>query len=151
MNKYFKENMKFYKLYKLVMEEHKILPDGREVWLDENGEFHREDGPAVIWPKGEMIYDNHTGEELPDPLEEWFFHGEPHRIGGPAKIWNNGVKEWFLNGECHREDGPAFENSDGYKQWWLHDKQYSEQDYKRELIKQHIIKDPTVSDIMDAI
>lgn len=26
--------------------------DGNRFWLDENGKFHREDGPAITWADG---------------------------------------------------------------------------------------------------
>ena len=68
-----------------------------------------------------------------------------------CKIRPNGTKAWYLNGKCHREDGPAIEWANGDKEWWLNGKQYSETGYARELILGGIIKDPTLSNVMDAI
>jgi len=81
----------------------------------------------------------------------WYLNGERHREDGPAIEWANGNKAWYLNGKLHREDGPAIEYTNGYKSWWLKGKQYSEPGYKRELIRRGILKDPSLSDVMDAI
>ena len=52
-------------------------------WTDENGEFHREGGPAVEY---------YTGEK------SWFIHGKRHRIDGPAVEWRENCM-WFLDHE----------------------------------------------------
>ena len=52
-------------------------------WL-KNGEFHRDDEPAVIFK---------------DDTEEWFQNGEYHREGGPALISKRcGYMEWWEKG-----------------------------------------------------
>ena len=61
--------------------------------LDEDGFLHCDDGPAVIYDDG---------------TEEWYKHGVPHRIGGPAYI-SSTLKVWFNDGLIHNEDGPASE------------------------------------------
>lgn len=96
---------------------------------------------------------NYTGIIIyPDGCKVWCLNGRRHREDGPAIISRNGNKYWYINGKLHREDGPAVENvTGGFKSWWLNGKQYSEQDYKRELIKQGILKDPSLLDLMDAI
>ena len=63
-----------------------------ERFYDENGELHRDDGPAVI---------NDNGSQA------WYKHGKLHRIGGPATIHANGDEGWFVDGKLHRLDGPA--------------------------------------------
>ncbi len=78
---------------------------------DENGDYHCEDGPAVICFDGKEI---------------WFIHGKKHREGGPALICPNGYKEWHINGKLHREDGPAVINDWGDKAWYLNGKQHRE-------------------------
>lgn len=45
--------------------------------------------------------------------------GELHRIGGPAIIYDSGVKNWYRNGKLHREDGPAMEYPGGRACWFL--------------------------------
>ena len=52
-----------------------------------------------------------------------------------CEINHNRVKMWHLNGKIHREDGPAVEWSDGIKYWWLNDKNYTEEEYYKELFK----------------
>ena len=56
---------------------------GVEMW-QVNGNYHREDGPAVI---------------LPDGTEHWYLNDVRHRIGGPAIIYPNGFQEWYEYGE----------------------------------------------------
>ncbi len=64
---------------------------GDSVYCEEyrlNGEYHREDGPAVIihYPDGTMD-------------QTWYRDGKVHREDGPAIIGNDGGEHWFLNGE----------------------------------------------------
>jgi len=70
---------------------HYIDEDGDEVWV-QDGEYHREDGPAVIWTDGSQF---------------WYQNGKIHRDNGPAIISSNGDESWYKNGDLHREDGPA--------------------------------------------
>lgn len=76
----------------------KINPNKiKESFIDENGKYHREDGPAVT---------KHGGEQ------RWYRHGKLHRDGGPALIspiegTDKMFEEWYQNGKIHREDGPA--------------------------------------------
>jgi len=89
---------------------------GSKMWKL-NGKLHREDGPAVVGPKG---------------LKEWYLNGKRHREDGPAVIKGDGSKYWFLNGELHREDGPAIVKADGphagyhggKKEWFLKGKRH---------------------------
>ncbi len=43
-------------------------------------------------------------------------------------------------GELHREDGPAIEWNDGDKGWFLGDMWYSEEEWKREIVKMNLAK-----------
>jgi len=49
-----------------------------------NGQFHREDGPAV---------------ESAGGTKAWYFHGQYHRLDGPAVEYSDGTKEWYYHGE----------------------------------------------------
>lgn len=49
-----------------------------------NDKFHREDGPAVVWPDGSQF---------------WFKNGNQHREDGPAIIWEDGREEFWVNGK----------------------------------------------------
>ncbi len=62
---------------------HTICPDGTEVWYL-NGEYHREDGPAVIYPNGAEI---------------WCLYGRYHREVGPTIICPDGTEEWYTYGK----------------------------------------------------
>ena len=72
-----------------------------------NGKYHREDGPAVIYPDGTLHY---------------YLNGELHREDGPAIIYPGG-NIYYLNGKCHREDGPAIIITDGTIKYYLNDKE----------------------------
>jgi hypothetical protein len=56
--------------------------DGIKRWYL-NGEYHREDGPAIIHLDGEKA---------------WYLKGKLHRIDGPAIEYPNGLKFWFIRG-----------------------------------------------------
>jgi len=103
-------------------------------WL--NGKLHREDGPAIEYANGN---------------KEWWLDGKRHRKGGPAVELAGGGRSWWLNDKLHRENGPAVEHANGIKEWYLNGKEYSEQDYKLELIRRGILKNPSLSNVMDAI
>ena len=55
---------------------------GTKYWCNEDGLYHREDGPAV---------------EYKDGTKEWHFRGKCHRLDGPAWIHYNGDTDWFIN------------------------------------------------------
>jgi len=85
----------------------------RVVWYLDN-EFHRADGPAVIWANG---------------TQEWCLNGKVHRADGPAIIRANGTQVWWLNGKLHRKDGPAVIWADGDQFWYLNGEEYTEQEW----------------------
>lgn len=45
--------------------------------------------------------------------------GVPHRIHGPAVIWENGNQHWYKDGQLHREGGPAVVYSNGSSMWFV--------------------------------
>ena len=57
----------------------------RTVWRNENGEVHREDGPAVEYVNGPKW---------------WYKNGLIHRVDGPAIEYDDGTVRWALNGSC---------------------------------------------------
>ena len=146
--------MNFNKLYNLLMEDifkkiwsSKDIPvdyTGAVIWPNTGmkeyflkGKYHREDGPAI---------------ERLDGMQEWWWNGHIHRGGGlPAIIEPDGTEYWCRHGKIHREDGPAVVRPNGDNEYWLDDKPYSRIDWKRELIRRGIIKDPSLEDVMDAI
>jgi len=61
---------------------------GNKIWIL-NGEYHREDGPAI---------------EYTDGTKCWYIHGEYHREDGPALEYPDGRKYWFFNGKKLTEE-----------------------------------------------
>jgi len=55
---------------------------GTTIWVV-NGEYHREDGPAIETAEGSKF---------------WWVNGELHREDGPAVVLDDGSKFWWLNG-----------------------------------------------------
>ena len=67
-----------------------VNKQGTIEYINENGEWHREDGPAIIRTNG---------------YEAWYINGKSHREDGPARIWSDGDGWYFLNGiEYTKED-----------------------------------------------
>jgi len=96
------------------------LPDGT-LWYCVNGEFHREDGPAIINPDG---------------TERWYRYGKLHRDGGPAMTdKKTGEMRWYQEDALHREDGPAWVDSKGESHYFLEGESFGPQAYQRELTK----------------
>jgi hypothetical protein len=89
-----------------------------------NGEYHREDGPAV---------------EVPNGSKYWYLNGYYHREDGPAIENRDGIKEWYLMGKIHRVDGPAIEYPDGYKEWFINGKEYSQIEWFQKLTSEQQI------------
>ena len=54
-------------------------------WENEEGQIHREDGPAI-----EYIGDS----------KSWYRNGKRHREDGPAVEHADGVEYWYLEGVC---------------------------------------------------
>ena len=82
------------KLWENAQQSHPVkYADGSTRWVLPNGDFHREDGPAVIFLDGSKW---------------WYQNNKLHRIGGPAIEDANGDEEWYMHGKAHRTDGPAF-------------------------------------------
>ena len=66
---------------------------------------------------------------------EWFQNDLLHRLDGPAVEYTNGIsKWWYRNGLLHCEDGPAVERKNGCCEWWLNNVEYTEEEYKQELL-----------------
>ncbi len=89
-------------------------------WTNSKGYLHRENGPA---------FEENNGDKL------WYVNGKAHRSDGPAIEYINGYKAWWVNGKRHRLDGPAVERRNGNKEWWIEGIQYTEIEYKKEVLK----------------
>ncbi len=97
-------------------------------YRDEDGQWHRDDGPAVIESNGSQWWFRHGQlhrDDGPAMIHsvgrlEWCQYGECHRDGGPARIYVDGTREWYQHGKLHRDDGPAVIYADGVKEWYQH-------------------------------
>jgi len=109
----------------------------RWVWRNSQGQYHREDGPAIEYDGGTKI---------------WYQNGRCHREDGPALEFANGDKSWYRNGILHREDGPAVELIDGYKEYWVHgvliQSEEDRQRAKREKLEKEIARKENESSLI---
>jgi hypothetical protein len=55
---------------------------GNQYWYNEDGQYHRENGPAKFFVSGSQV---------------WYIDGRRHRDDGPAFIDENGYQEWHVN------------------------------------------------------
>ena len=92
--------------------------NGTKEWRLNNGKLHRLDGPAIEWADG---------------TESWFHNGYLHRLDGPAVKDAVGSTVWKRYGKFHRLDGPAIEWTDGTKAWFINGKEYSENEFNKEI------------------
>ncbi len=70
----------------------------------QNGEFHREDGPAVEYFFGTKM---------------WMINNKYHRLDGPAIIYDDGSETWFFNGvEIPCSSQEEFERLIKLKAFW---------------------------------
>lgn len=56
-----------------------INASGTQVWRNAAGEYHRDDGPAIVWSCGG---------------EMWYRKGQLHRDEGPELTLGNGMELW---------------------------------------------------------
>ena len=66
----------------------KVYPRGSK-FLYQEGNRHREDGPAIEYANGSKL---------------WYFEGKLHREDGPAIEYDDGYKAWFLKGKEYTEE-----------------------------------------------
>lgn len=61
---------------------------------------------------------------------KYFRHGQPHRIGGPAKVWRCKDMFWYQYNKRHRSDGPAvIWSPDNSKHYYIRGEEYTKEDY----------------------
>ena len=136
------------------MKTYKVTVDsnGTIRWRNENGQLHREDGPAVEYTDGTKVWylndqlhrEDGPAVEYADGTKSWYLNGQRHREGGPAIEWADGDKSWWLNDQLHREDGPAVEGANGHKEWWINDQRLTEKEFNMRM-KPH--KEMTVAQL----
>jgi len=104
-----------------------------------NGEYHREDGPAVEFAngskhwcqRGKLHREDGPAVDHIDGDKFWYSCGMYHREDGPAIEYADGTKYWYLNDNRHRLDGPAIERADGIKQWFFEGRELTEEQHSR--------------------
>ena len=106
------------------------VDDDRTAWMLD-GEFHREDGPAI---------------ECKDGNNGWYQNGKLHRLDGPALMQSNGTNAWYVNGLHHREDGPAVEFIDGSFAWWINGVKLTKNEFDT-AITPVLVKELTVNEV----
>jgi hypothetical protein len=74
-------------------------------YRNEQGQLHREDGPAIVYNDGTKYY---------------YRNGLIHREDGPAIEYKDGTVVYYTNDSLHREDGPAVIFGNGEKEYWLY-------------------------------
>jgi len=72
------------------MKTYKVTVDSNDTiyWHNEDGQLHREDGPAVEGTS----------------YKSWWINGQLHREDGPAVEWVDGDKSWWINGKALTEE-----------------------------------------------
>ncbi len=58
-----------------------VSPHGTVRYINEQGQYHREDGPAIVWKSG---------------AKSWYIDGLCHRLDGPAIEWADGGVSYYL-------------------------------------------------------
>jgi len=116
---------------------------GTKRWYNQNGQYHRLDGPAIEWCSGDR---------------EWYVNGEKHRLDGPAVEWSNGSYYWYKNGKRHCLSGPAVRVGGGTIKWYINNTRLTEKKWSDHpdrinyLIQQNlnlILNDPMIKDNED--
>ena len=80
-----------------------VTRDGRRMHY-KDGLLHREDGPAVLYPSGDVYF---------------YQNGRLHRERKPCVVLADGGRSWCLYGVPYREDdGPVVVSKDGKKLWY---------------------------------
>lgn len=110
---------------------HRITTEGNYEWLDAQGRYHRKDSPAVVyrdetgaveyWENGEPHREEGPAFIGPGKREIWYTNGKISRGGNePAVTERNGTQKWMMNGEYYRGDGgPHLVTSKGTQKWFL--------------------------------
>jgi hypothetical protein len=91
-----------------------FVENGNETWLLD-GEYHREDGPAIVRVNGVIDF------------QSWHKHGRLHREDGPAYVAKDGEQIWYVCGKMHRLDGPAWIAHNGNQRWYVNDQEITDQ------------------------
>lgn len=75
---------------------------GTKEYLNDDHYLHREDGPAIIFTKGNRW---------------WKINGKFHNENSPAVREANGGIFWYLYDKPHCVNGPYVDHPSGFKRW----------------------------------
>lgn len=64
-------------------------------------------------------------------LLEYCRYGEPHRVGGPAVMWQDSDLFWYEYEKLHRLDGPAVIYNNNALSYYIRGKKYSSSEYHK--------------------
>ena len=67
--------------------------------------------------------------------EDWLLNKKLHRLNKPSTTYSSGSQLWYQNGLRHRDDGPAVIFARGEQFWLLNGKEFSEEDFLKEITK----------------
>lgn len=90
-----------------------IEQNAKEIHRNPQGQYHKEDCPAVILKNGIWMY---------------FCNGSLHNRNGPAITNLGNLNIYIINNQIHRWGGPAI-SINGHEQYWVNGIQYDENDY----------------------
>jgi hypothetical protein len=98
-----------------------------EKHLDENGNYHNDDGPALVTKVSTSYYKHgilHRENDLPALIlctgeTYYYFNGLPHRDNGKPAVITPFQLEYWKHGKLHRDDGlPAVLICSGQEEYW---------------------------------
>jgi len=88
-----------------------VYDSGDKHYLNDKGEFHCLDGPAIERSNGSKF---------------WYINDKEHRNIDPSDEYSYGEKLWYFKDKRHRVGGSCY----SHKEWWfIHGEVYSKQDY----------------------
>jgi hypothetical protein len=82
-------------------------------------------------------YEHHRVDHSGGFMESWYYNGDLHREGGPARVTgylNGSIHEYHQNGKLHRIDGPATIKSDiesFEEEWYLRGKLIPKEEFQK--------------------
>jgi len=102
------------------MKKYKVTIDNKGTirWYNEEGAYHRLEGPAIECSNGDKY---------------WYEDGKHHRLDGPAIEITSGTKYWYQEGKLHRLDGPAIEYSAGNKNWYINGERFTKEEFNKQV------------------
>jgi hypothetical protein len=82
--KQLEHNIYYSGVYPMTIESRRAVINGNVMYLTDDHQLHRVDGPAVEYANGERY---------------WYLNGERHREDGPAVEFQDGYIGWYWHGQ----------------------------------------------------